>query len=128
MSMTINTQEYKKQLEEELVSLTEKLERLGHINPDNPNDWEPHATDLNVLETDANEVADEIEEFEIDTATLKELEVRYNLVKLALEKIEDGKYGIDEVDGEPIPEERLQANPAARTKIENVYKLEDNLK
>lgn len=123
----IDTTHFKNLLEEELESLQSKLERLGHINPDNPGDWEPQSEDLNVLEMDPNEVADQIEEFEIDTATLKELEWRYNLVKLALTKIEKGTFGIDEVDGEEIPHERLEVNPAARTKIENVYKLDDPL-
>jgi len=33
----------------------------------------------------------------------------------ALKKIERGEYGTDEVSGQPIPKERLMANPAART-------------
>ena len=46
---------------------------------------------------------------------LKELEIRYNDIKDALDKIEKNKYGICEVSGEEIEEERLIANPAART-------------
>jgi RNA polymerase-binding transcription factor DksA len=42
-----------------------------------------------------------------------------------LKKIEDGTYGIDEVDGKPIPLERLEANPSAKTKVENAEKVED---
>jgi DnaK suppressor protein len=33
----------------------------------------------------------------------------------ALRKIEEGRYGIDEKTGKPIPLNRLMANPAART-------------
>jgi DnaK suppressor protein len=33
----------------------------------------------------------------------------------ALRKIEEGRYGIDEETGRPIPLNRLMANPAART-------------
>jgi len=36
-----------------------------------------------------------------------------------LKKIEDGTYGICEVGGEEIPEDRLDANPSARTCIEH---------
>lgn len=118
---------FKKRIEDELGALVRELESLGRINPDNPNDWEAVQGELNVLEMDPNEVADKMEEFEIETATLKELELRFNILKKALERIEDGSYGIDVVDGEPIPKERLEANPAARTKIENVYKIEDEL-
>jgi RNA polymerase-binding transcription factor DksA len=46
------------------------------------------------------------------------LEVRYNEIKSALKKIEEsapGAYGLCEVGGEQIEEDRLEANPAART-------------
>lgn len=119
---------YKEKLEKELSEVMEHLVELGRINPDNPEDWEPVQADMNVAESDANEVADKMEEFEMDAASLKELEIRYNLIKIALGKIEDGTYGLDEIDGEPIPKERLEVNPAARTKIENVYKVEDTFK
>lgn len=39
----------------------------------------------------------------------------------ALAKFDDGTYGICEVSGEPIPEERLEAIPWAREKVE--YKV-----
>ena len=39
----------------------------------------------------------------------------------AMSKFEDGRYGICEVSGEPIPEERLEAIPWAREKVE--YKV-----
>lgn len=39
----------------------------------------------------------------------------------ALTKFDDGTYGICEVSGEPIPEERLEAIPWAREKVE--YKV-----
>lgn len=32
----------------------------------------------------------------------------------ALQRIEDGTYGISEKSGEPIPEERLEVMPTAR--------------
>ncbi len=70
---------------------------------------------MNIDSADSNEVADNIEEFEENTAVLKELEIRYNDIKDALDKIEKNKYGICEVSGEEIEEERLIANPAART-------------
>lgn len=118
---------FKDRLETEMKELVSELQSLGRINPDNPDDWEAVQKDMNVLNTDPNEVADKMEEYEADTATLKEVETRFNLVKRSLEKLKNGTYGIDEVDGEPIPENRLKANPAARTKIENVYKVEDGM-
>lgn len=92
-----------------------ELNDIGRRNPDNKADWEAEPANLNTDNADESEKADNIEEFEENTAVLKELEVRYNDMKDALAKIEDGKYGICEVSGEIIEEERLIANPAART-------------
>jgi RNA polymerase-binding transcription factor DksA len=109
------TAKFKKILEEELGKLEKELHELGFKNPNNPADWEPKPDELNILPQDENEIADTIEEFEENSAILKQLEIRYNDVKAALGKIAEGTYGICEVSGEQIPVERLEANPAART-------------
>jgi len=125
--MTLNTQKFKERLLEELADLEKNLASVGHKNPDNQADWEPQpefneSTPL----ADRNDASDAIVDFETNTGVLKGLEIQYNDVKRALQKIEDGTYGIDETDGEPIPLERLEANPSARTKIENSDKIEKN--
>ena len=51
---------------------------------------------------------------------MKELEIRYNEVKEALKRIEEGTYGICRVSGEQIEPERLEANPAATTCIKHL--------
>lgn len=109
---------FKSQLEEDLKGVKEQLATVGRINPDNPKDWEPTKADFNIPEADKNDQADEIEEYEERSAILKDLEIRFNEIKDALGKIENGGYGICEKSGEPIPKERLEANPAARTKVE----------
>jgi RNA polymerase-binding transcription factor DksA len=123
--MKIDTKHFKEKLEAELKVLEEELNRVGRRNPDNPEDWEAVPEKWDTTGADKNETADSMEEFEENTATLKQLEIRYNNVKKALKKIEDGTYGIDEVDGKPIPLERLEANPSAKTKVENAEKVED---
>ncbi len=123
--MKIDTKHFKEKLETELKVLEEELNRVGRRNPDNPKDWEAVPEKWDTTGADQNETADSMEEFEENTATLKQLEIRYNNVKDALKKIEDGTYGVDEVDGKPIPLDRLEANPAAKTKIENVDQVED---
>lgn len=115
----IDTNHFKAKLEEELKVLEEELASVGRKNPDNPKDWEAEVKDLTPDTAEESEVADYMEEYEGNTAILKQLEIRYNEVKRALEKIADGKYGICEVSGEPIETERLEANPAARTCIEH---------
>ncbi len=117
---TIDTKHFKEKLEEELAVLTGELSKIARINPSNPNDWEPIPANMDTLEADKNEVADRIEGFEKNTALVKELEIRFNNVKEALKKIEDGKYGICEDTGEQIPVARLEANPAAKTCAEHL--------
>ncbi len=115
MEKGIDTTYFKKKLEDELATVERELENVGRKNPDNKADWEAEPADFDIDRADPNETADSIEEFEGNTAVLKELEIRYNDIKDALKKIEEDKYGICEVGGEPIEPERLEANPAART-------------
>jgi DnaK suppressor protein len=55
---------------------------------------------------------------ELDVALEKQLGQRLELVERALEKIEEGTYGLCDATGEPIPKGRLEAIPEA------VYTLE----
>lgn len=113
----IDTKYFKAKLEKELETLETELKSVGHINPSNPKDWEPSSGDVDVNASDSADIADNIESYESNTAILKPLEKQYNDVKLALEKIKKGTYGICEISGEPIEKERLEANPSARTSI-----------
>ena len=79
------------------------------------NDWEAVQGDAETGGADRNESADGIEQYEEHSAILKELETRYNNVKLALSKLDGGTYGICEICNDQIEEDRLDANPAART-------------
>jgi len=121
----IDTNKFKNLLEEELRTLEEDLSRIGRINPDNPADWEAVPEEWEVTGADSNEASDKKGEYAENTAELKELEIRFNNVKRALKKIEDGTYGKDETDGSDIPMDRLEANPAARTKVENAHLVEE---
>ena len=115
MRNDIDVNYFKDKLAEELILIEKELNDVGRKNPDNKNDWEAEPTNLNNDHADSDETADNIEEFEGNTAVLKELEIRFNDIKDALKKIEHGTYGTCEISGEPIEEERLIANPAART-------------
>jgi RNA polymerase-binding transcription factor DksA len=63
--------------------------------------------------------ASETFEREKDMAILEQLEDELAEIEAALQRVEDGTYGIDEVTGEPIDPERLDAIPTARTNIDN---------
>ena len=113
--MTIDIPGVKRKLQEEKILLEKELASVGRINPDNPEDWEATAEDLNIPQADANERADEIADFEERSAVEYELEERYNKVRGALERIEEHTYGVCTVCHKNIEEERLLANPAATT-------------
>lgn len=108
-------EQFKNRLEKEKAVLEEELKSVGRVNPSNPGDWEATPPGADISQADRNEVADEIEDFENNAGILKSLEIKYNEVKDALAKIENGKYGICEVCGKAIEEDRLDANQAART-------------
>ncbi|OHA41802.1 MAG: hypothetical protein A3G59_01070 [Candidatus Taylorbacteria bacterium RIFCSPLOWO2_12_FULL_47_20] len=113
--------ELKQKLEEELETLKKELATVGRINPENPKDWEPTAgvEAEHEHEPDPNDKADELEEYETNTAILKELEIRFNEVKDALKRIEEGNYGVCSICGKAIESARLEANPAATTCVEH---------
>ena len=111
----METEKFKVLLEEELDKLNTEMKELGVKNPEVKGDWVERANALDTTNADLNEVADRTEEYDERRATLATLEGRYNNLRRALKKIAEGKYGICEVSGEPIEEDRLEANPAART-------------
>ena len=116
----MNTDHYKKKIEEELAAVEKELATVGHKNPDNANDWEATPDEGEILESDDQEVADKITGYEGNTAILKQLEIRYNELTDALGRISDGTYGVCSVGGEPIEEARLEANPAATTCVSHM--------
>lgn len=111
--MEINILKHK--LEQEFKVLEEELNSLGIQNPQLKADWQERMDDMDTVSADLNEVADRTEEYDTRRAEVAVLEGRWNDVKLALQKISAGTYGLCEVSNEPIEEDRLLANPAART-------------
>lgn len=109
-----DTTAYKAVLEAEKTRLETELLTIGRRNPSNPADWEALPSETG-LEADPSDTADQIDGYETNTGILKELETRYNEVLGALVRIEDGTYGICLVSGEGIEDERLVADPAAKT-------------
>lgn len=105
-------------LEEERAKLEEELNGRGRVVGEN-GDWQGTSGDIETPAIDPNEVADQIEELANNTSVVEELESRHKDVVRALEKMEEGTYGVCEGNGETISLERLNANPAARTCVEH---------
>lgn len=116
----LNTEHFKKLLEEEKRKLESELQTVGRRNPSNPADWEAVPEKMDIDRADESEVADAIESYEGNTAILKQLETRLGEVNSALQKIKTETYGVCEISGHPIETERLEANPAAQTCISHM--------
>lgn len=117
--MALDTSTYKKTLEEMLTQITTELKTVGIHNPENSNNWEA-VPDAITPEADPNDVADRVEEWDERRSLVATLETRYNNIVRALRKIEGGTYGTCEVCNKTIEEDRLNANPAARTDKEHM--------
>ena len=124
----IDTTVCKELLEEHLAVLTTDLQQLGIHNPQVKEDWIALPKDIEVQEADENIEADKVEDWMERTATLAALETEYNNIVLALTKIEDGLFGNCEVCGEEIEEERLMADPSARTCMAHLGEEDDLIK
>lgn len=111
----VDTNAMKERLTQELALVERELSTVGRKNPDNPADWQPTPPVEDAAATEEDELADKIEDFEQNTAILKQLEIQHAAIVAALGRIEAGTYGTCEVSGEAIEEDRLEANPSART-------------
>jgi DnaK suppressor protein len=112
----MNTDHFKRTLEAELQVVEQELNELGWKNPET-GEYEATGDTLDVTTpmADSNEAADQLEEYQERQGETSTLEARRKDVIDALAKIKDGSYGICEIGGEKIEEDRLEANPAART-------------
>ncbi len=121
---TDQIQHFKKKLLGELTAVEEELRSLGWKNQSG--EWEAAATDIDQTATEQDELADRMEEYQENRAEIEEIQIHWDAIKKALEKIENGVFGMCEIEGEPIEEERLNANASARTCIKHLGEEEKN--
>ncbi len=105
--------DFKKKLEEEKKVVEGQLGSMGA--KDGAGEWTAGPGAIDEGATEPDELADRMEQQEENADEIAALAPRLKDINDALEKIEEGIYGACEVSGEPIEEERLEANPAART-------------
>ncbi len=108
----LDIDKFRRRLEEMRDSLRDDLARLdaGVANIDQT---EGYGVKNHPAE-DATELFDRQRNIALRAETEDELQA----VEHALQRIEEGTYGICEVSGKPIPVERLEARPAATTLVE----------
>jgi RNA polymerase-binding transcription factor DksA len=116
-------------LEKERDLLVGELKTIATPDPNLKNDWnvkheewsEDQITSDEELE--AGESVNESDEDMKNKALSDHLELRLKEVNDALKMVEEGTYGICKVCKNPIPIDRLRANPAAETDIEHAKEI-----
>ncbi|MEX0918954.1 MAG: hypothetical protein WDZ85_03255 [Candidatus Paceibacterota bacterium] len=111
----IDTNYLKDKLTKEKKVLTDELNKVGVLEPGSDDNWNPAPANRNTPVEFHDEMADRMENIIEQEAAEVPLEKRLKEVNHALQKIETGHFGQCELGNEPIEEERLEANPAART-------------
>ena len=101
-------------LEQELARITTELQTIA-THDEETDDWVAVPETANAPDADDNTDADIVEDWNERRAIVATLETEYQDIKRALRKLDDGTYGICEISGEPIEEDRLAAIPTART-------------
>ena len=114
----MNIDEQKQKLIAEKKDLEKDLNALGRKIGETE-DWVISTEDHSEEHADTLDEANITEEIEDKVAVLNVLESRYEQVERALRAIENGTYGICEVEGCDISPERLKANPSATTCIKH---------
>lgn len=117
--MTINLDAIKQQLLAKQAELQDNIAGLT----------EAHPTPVGAIEAsdgpqDFEEVAVDFLETQQEQSTLVTIQALLTEVQQALERIDNGTYGICVVCGQPIPEKRLQAIPWAARCVKDEEQLE----
>ena len=117
-------QKLKNELVEEKKRLEDELSSFAVKDPHMRDNWDAKfpataASAPPFSHSSQEEQADIREEYEAELAQEQSLEGRLREVRRALERMAEGAYGRCKTCGDPIPEERLAANPAAEYDIKH---------
>ena len=118
----LDKKKIKEKLEKERDTLLEQMKDMGKLNAET-GEWETIPEELDVPETDQNDMADRFEDFEARSSMMKTLEPRLTSILKALRHLNRDSFGKCEVCKKDIEMARLEANPAATTckkHLENV--------
>lgn len=78
-----------------------------------------------LTEHDSGDMSQSIFTRELDATVGQAMEGRLGTVERALQKIEEGTYGLSDVSGEPIARGRLEAVPEAIHKVDEKQEFEN---
>lgn len=115
------TEQFRVKLLAEKVLLEGELGGISRKSPSSVGGWEATSGGMEVDTADENEVADKLEELEENTGIVSQLDTQLIEVNAALERIENGTYGLCEICGKEIELDRLEANPSSRISIKHTH-------
>lgn len=110
------------QQKEQLQSLKEELLRILHSSEEDERSRAEEEGDF--TEHDSGDMSRDIFDRELDATIVEQVEQRLEIVDRALQKIEEGTYGLSDTSGEPIPRGRLEAIPEAIRTVEEQQRFE----
>lgn len=91
---------------------------IGELHTEVDAEIESDDSELSSYDQHPADSATDTFEREKDLGILDDLEVELAEIEAAIERIENGTYGIDEVTGQAIDPARLEAVPVARTNVD----------
>ena len=110
----VDTDTARRRLEEERERLVALRDRAPEAQTPEPGDVEDQGADAASLTFNR----------EVNQSVVEQAESDIDEVDAALQRLEDGTYGICEVGGERISDERLEAQPATRHCLEHQQQFE----
>ncbi len=110
----LDKKKIKEKLEAERDVLVLEMRDMGKLNPETGK-WEATPEEMNYQNSDQNDMADRFEDFEARSSMIKVLEPRLKNILLALNGLGQNSFGLCEVCKKEIENDRMTANPAART-------------
>ena len=115
-------QEFIDDQRQRLIDLRDELTRLRDGLDEDEVELEGGGDDFS--ETDSGDMSQSIFDREMDASVGEGIERRLGEVERALQKVEEGTYGICEDTGENIPRGRLEAVPEAIRTVEAQQRFE----
>ncbi|WP_088066408.1 TraR/DksA C4-type zinc finger protein [Gottfriedia luciferensis] len=105
----------------ELLKQKEHIEERLNDPAFTPYSLRDSVDELSLADNHPGDLGTELYEREKDISLHEHLRNELTDVNIALQKIENGTYGICEISGEEIPLERLEALPTAKAMIEHTH-------
>jgi DnaK suppressor protein len=103
------------ELRDELLLVVRGAEEDERTRGENEGDFTEH---------DSGDMSRDIYDREVDATIAEQIQQRLEIVDRALQKVEEGTYGLSDISGEPIPRGRLEAVPEAVRTVEEQQQFE----